>query len=758
MRLSRHPHRLVLPSRPRLVNTALLAVIVCAALYTVHVTLGLDDHLLTASWDDWLEDGIIGFSSLLCLWRARVWGDRRAWGAIGLALGVYFLGETYWDGFLANVANPPYPSWADAGYLGYYPPLYVGVMLLVRARVPRFSLATWLDGLLGALALASVAASVLFDPLVASTHGGAAEIATNLAYPTFDVLLLALVAGGFVLMGRRAGRSWLLLGLGLLIAGIGDSIYLYQVAKGAFVEGGWVTATWPCSTVIIAVAAWTPSPSAKTGEHEHLWSPLLLSGVFALMTLGVLVVDTIQGIPPVAHVLVILAIVVLFLRLFLAGRERTLLAKTTIEARTDELTGLPNRRRLYEDADEALGGEHRSALLLLDLDRFKELNDTLGHNAGDELLRQVATRLNAALPAHALLARIGGDEFVMLLRNLATSMAALDAARALQRALEEPFELEGLQIPVRASIGVALAPEHAATRSDLLRCADVAMYRAKSQQTGVESYLAEGDSHTRGHLQLVGELRHALGTGQLVLHYQPKLSVDASRFAGVEALVRWQHPRLGLLAPAEFLPLAEQEGLMRALTLEVLDQALAQQRAWGRAGHAVPVAVNIAPASLLDTRLPQELEALMRRYDTPPDQLELEITEDTLMRDPERALRVIARISELGVGFSLDDFGTGYSSLAQLRRMPVHTLKIDQSFIMNMTDSEEDANIVRSTIELGHSLNLAVVAEGVEDPAHLHQLERYGCDIAQGFHLSRPIPPEQIPGWLEQHLPAVQQR
>jgi diguanylate cyclase (GGDEF)-like protein len=738
------------------VSAVLVLLLAGVVAYMVHVTLGLGGHYHEDLWNNWLYLAVMGVSSLLCFWRSRVGGDRRAWAWIGLGLGMMFLGETYYAIFLQNLANPPSPSWADAGSLCAYPPLYLGVMLIIRGRVQNFPASTWLEGLVGALAVASVAASVLFNPLVLSTHGSFAKVAVNLAYPTFDVVLLAMVAGGFVLMGRDAGRTWLLLGLGLLINGVGDSIYLYQVATETYVENSWIDSTWPVATAIVALAAWTRSRGVKESLDKNygVWAEHLFTGFFALMVLCVLVVDAARGIPMVAHVLVILAIVALFARLALAGRERGLLARSVLEARTDDLTGLPNRRNLYEATGRALAEDRSLALLLLDLDRFKELNDTLGHNTGDELLRQVAVRLKAALPADGLLARIGGDEFVVLLRDVPEEATALNAAWGLHEALEEPVSLDGLLVPVQASIGIALAPAHAQTRPELLRCADVAMYRAKSKQTGIESYMVEGDNHTRDHLQLVSELRQAFGHDQLVLHYQPKVSIGNNSFVGVEALVRWQHPRLGLLPPGEFVALAEREGLMRPLTLEVLDRSLAQQREWRQAAHIVPMAVNLSPASLLDTRLPGEIEALLERYDTPPHQLELEITEETLMRDPKRALDVIARISELGVGFSLDDFGTGYSSLAQLRRLPVHTLKIDRSFIMNMTESEEDANIVRSTIQLGHSLNLAVVAEGVENPAHLRTLERYGCDIAQGFYLGRPIPPEQIPDWLNTNQPA----
>jgi diguanylate cyclase (GGDEF)-like protein len=468
----------------------------------------------------------------------------------------------------------------------------------------------------------------------------------------------------------------------------------------------------------------------------------------AAITVGSLATELALARPSFGQVLLLVAVLALVACLALARREQNVLARARFEAHTDELTGLPNRRKLYHVVDRAMLDGRPLALLLIDLNRFKEINDTLGHNVGDDLLQQVGERLHALLAEQALLARIGGDEFVAVLEGVDSESAAMRTARSLRDCLEEPFPLDGLTIPVQASIGIGLAPTHATTRSEVLRCADVAMYRAKARGTTIESYVAETDAHSRDYLALVSDLRLALGDEQLFLHYQPKCSLRDGHLVGVEALVRWRHPRLGTLPPNDFIPLAEREGIMRELTLEVLDRALAQQRSWRADGHAIPVAVNLSAASLLDVRLPDDVAALLTRHEVSPSDLELEITESTLMQDPARALTVIARISELGVSFSLDDFGTGYSSLAQLKRLPVRSLKIDRSFITNMTNSLDDANIVRSTIQLGHSLNLSV-AEGIENPEHLQQLEAFGCDVAQGFHLGRPIPPEDIPRWLQ---------
>ena len=724
-----------------------------ALFYTAHILLGVGGGGHEAFWSHWFYDAIMGAGAILCLLGSRRGNDRRVWRGIGAGLFVFWLGDLYWNNFLSDLAEPPYPSVADGAWLIFYIPVYWGVAELIRSRSSGLGAASWLDGLVGALALASTAAMIIFDPLVASSHGSFSTVATNLAYPGLDVLMVAFVMGGLAVLGRRAGLSLVLMGAGLLLFAVADSVYLIEAANGSYAEGSWYNVGWPLAATVLATAAWPPERRGEVDEErpEAGVSQYLLITLFAMMIVGVMTAELFVNAPIVAQVLVILAVVALLARLVFAVREKATLTRTRVEARTDELTRLPNRRALYEQIDAALTGGRPLALLLVDLNRFKEINDTLGHNAGDELLCQVGVRLAETVGESGMLARIGGDEFVVLLEGNYDERRGLLAGGALRAVFDEPFLLDGLTIPVQASTGIGIAPLHAGTRSEILRCADVAMYRAKARQTGVESYVAESDGHSRDYLAMVSDLRIAVSSGQLILDYQPKRTIGEEKFAGVEALVRWEHPRLGLLAPGKFVPVAEREGIMRSLTLCVLELALAQQRQWLKDGHVIPVAVNLSPASLLDTRLPEEVGELLQRYEAKPSDLELEITEETLMKDAGRALDVIARISEMGVSFSLDDFGTGYSSLAQLKELPVRTLKIDRSFITNMTGNPDDANIVRSTIELAHSLNLTVVAEGIETAEHLRSLGEFGCDIAQGFHIARPMPAGDVPVWIARH-------
>jgi len=421
------------------------------------------------------------------------------------------------------------------------------------------------------------------------------------------------------------------------------------------------------------------------------------------------------------------------------------------QATHDRLTDLPNRVALHHEADRTLAGARRSgalaALLLVDLDRFKEVNDTLGHEQGDQLLIEVAHRLREVLRRSDLLARLGGDEFAVL-ATLPHRGAVGEVATRVHAALARPFDIAGVAVELGASIGIALQPDHGDDVSTLLRRADVAMYQAKRAGTGIETYDPERDPYSAERLTLLGELRHGIDNDQLVLHFQPKVALDTGRVIGVEALVRWQHPERGLLGPGDFLGVAERTGMIADVTRWVLDAAVRQCAAWRERGTELPVAINLAAANIVDITLPDAVESTLRRWNVPGELLECEISEDTVMGDPRRATEVLERLRALGVRLSLDDFGTGHSSLSYLKSLPLDEVKIDQSFVTGMAVDPSDAAIVRSTIDLARHLGLDVVAEGVETEDVLEVLVSLDCDVAQGFLLSRPLPADQLDGWL----------
>jgi diguanylate cyclase (GGDEF)-like protein len=414
------------------------------------------------------------------------------------------------------------------------------------------------------------------------------------------------------------------------------------------------------------------------------------------------------------------------------------------QALHDALTGLPNRTLLHARAERVLRGEEPAAMLLIDLDRFKEVNDTLGHDYGDALLVEVSERLHGALRRGDTLARLGGDEFAVLVDGVPDRGAVVELAGRLQEALRRPFALRGVAVELEASIGVAFYPEHGETAGALLQRADVAMYDAKRGRHGVATYAPERDPYSADRLGLLAELRRAIESDELVLHYQPKVLLATGALIGVEALVRWQHPTRGLLGPDEFVPLAERTGAVADLTRWVVDRALAQHRAWRDQGIDLPVAVNLAAANIVDVTLPASVRGLLERHEVAGDRLECEISEHTVMADPVRASDVLAGLRALGVRLSLDDFGTGHSSLAYLKRLPLDEVKIDRSFVAGMAHDENDAVIVRSTIDLARNLGLEVVAEGVETEEIMHALAELRCDIAQGYYISRPLPATEL--------------
>ena len=418
------------------------------------------------------------------------------------------------------------------------------------------------------------------------------------------------------------------------------------------------------------------------------------------------------------------------------------------EAAHDPLTGLANWSRLRSDADAAIADGGPVALVLMDLDRFKDVNDTLGHHNGDVLLLEVAKRLGAYCRDGMTVGRLGGDEFAVVLTAPADAEAAARIGRELIDLVARPVVIEGVRLEMAASIGIAVHPEHGKDAASLLQRADVAMYSAKAEHTGVVMYQPTEDHLSARRLVLAGELRRAIDDGELVVAYQPKASLEDGRAVGVEALLRWTHRDLGFVTPDEFIPLAERTGLIVPLTTYVLDRAMRQCADWLASGLDVGVAVNLSVRNLLDSELPDQIGALLVRHGVEPRRLTLEITESSVMADPNRAVDVLERLSRIGIRLSVDDFGTGYSSLTYLKALPVDEVKIDKSFVLSMATDAGDAAIVRSIIDLGGSLGLTVVAEGVEDADAWQRLAELGCDIVQGYALSRPAPAEDVTAWL----------
>ncbi|MEK7322731.1 MAG: EAL domain-containing protein [Pseudomonadota bacterium] len=424
------------------------------------------------------------------------------------------------------------------------------------------------------------------------------------------------------------------------------------------------------------------------------------------------------------------------------------------QALHDGLTELPNRLLLQDRLRHAIVTAQRKntplALLITDLDRFKEINDTLGHHYGDLVLQQVAQRMRGALRESDTIARLGGDEFAVLLPGIENEADAVAAARKLITALEQPIILEDQSFHVGASVGIALCPEHGEDGATLMRHADVAMYVAKRANAGFALYDPKEDQHSVSRLSLVGELRHAIEFKQLVLFYQPKIDLKTGLVSAVEAVVRWDHPQRGLLLPDEFIPLAEHTGLIRPLTFFVLDEALHQIHLWQKAGLELRMAINLSARHLQDEQLAGKIAAAMRQWGVAPQLLEFEITESAIMANPLRAMDTLTQLDVMGVGLSIDDFGTGYSSLIYLKQLPVDEIKIDKSFVIDMLDNNEDMVIVRSTVDLAHNMGRRVVAEGVENEAVLNTLIEMGCDMAQGYFISRPLTATALSRWLKE--------
>lgn len=422
------------------------------------------------------------------------------------------------------------------------------------------------------------------------------------------------------------------------------------------------------------------------------------------------------------------------------------------QALHDPLTGLPNRLLFGERIGQAIRQAQRNgkalAVAIMDLDRFKEVNDSLGHMAGDQLLRAVAERVAASVRASDTVARLGGDEFGLLVPDLADESALLRVIERIRSSLERPVYVQSLPVAVEASIGIAIFPDNGADPAILIQRADVAMYESKRSTAEFSFYDERSHELDLGRLTLVAELRRALADRELTLYYQPKAALATGQISSVEALLRWQHPERGLVYPDAFIPIAQETGLIGPLSLYVIEEALRQGRLWLEQGLELMIAVNLSTRNLLDSEFPRRVAELLERSGMSASSLELEVTESAMLANPTRAKMVMSELSELGIRLSIDDFGTGFSSLAYLRQLPVDEIKIDRSFVLGMSNGGDDDAIVRSTIDLGRNLGLDVVAEGVETQADWNRLRTLGCQIAQGYYLSRPVPPAELSSWL----------
>ena len=482
---------------------------------------------------------------------------------------------------------------------------------------------------------------------------------------------------------------------------------------------------------------------------EALRSDLIFGlSVSAVLLCLAPVVVTVFDFSPILYPLLLVPLV----GVYISGRQTVRADTAEHLARHDSLTELPNRRWFMESVGAALKNPSLvcGGLLLVDLNGFKEVNDTLGHHRGDLVLQEVGPRLGASFRGEDLVARLGGDEFAVFMPG-ADSRAAQSAVQRLQDALHMPVDVDGISIELGASIGLAWYPQHGGDVDTLLQRADVAMYRAKASHRSLEVYRTEDDYHTPERLVLATDLRRALADEQLVLHYQPQVELGHGRPVAAEGLVRWQHPQRGLLGPLEFIEIAERNGLIKDLTHRVLDLGLRDLRAWTEEGRHLTLSLNVSVRSLLDRRFPEEVEKLLMAHGVDAHALTLELTESSLMVDPEFAKRTMHELSELGVSVAIDDFGTGYSSLAYLTDLPIGELKIDKSFVRAMSSDSRNAIVVRSTIELAHNLNLRTVAEGIEDAFTFERLRALGCELAQGFHMSRPLPAAGLVRWWDAH-------
>ncbi len=702
------------------------------------------------NWDMWIDGILFNVPMLL----AAVVCFRRPFGNVERGLPWYLLGAGILFPALGNLVeafafggDQQGVGIADWLFLAAYPCLFAAVGSLLRQRIVQDPRSVWFDGAISAMGVIAISIAALY-PAIELTDTSPLMRAVNLAYPAGDVALAALVATVVTVAGWRGSVAFAPLLTGLACLAVSDGMYFVLTAHGNYREGGGLDVGWPLGMSLLAMAAWRASATPPVRSRGV--TAVTMPTIFTLASLAVLVSGSWRPLPSGAALLCGSTIALALLRVLWTHRELDGLVRERRLARTDDLTGMPNRREFIEHAERAIrqrSVDRPLSLVIIDLDGFKDVNDSLGHEMGDVLLRTIGQRIAAMVDRAHLVARIGGDEFAIVVDGDLADAECL--AERIRPVLSRPLNLAGFSATIEGSFGIAQWPSDGAELDELISSADIAMYAAKQGGTGVERFRPERDQASKERFALVQALRGALRDSELRLHYQPQVRIADGAVVGVEALVRWPHPQHGLLTSAQFLPLAEQAGLMDRLADVVLDRAAEQYRTWRDAGLDFRVAVNVSATNLRDAGFAARVAQTLAAHGMPPSDLVIEITEDTLITNRSTCVKVLEDLRGLGVSIAVDDFGVGHSSLAYLHELPVDELKLDRSLIVAAETDERAAAIVSAALSLARALGLHVVAEGIETAGGYRRLAQLRCDTAQGDFLCPAVAPEDLAAWLD---------